>query len=33
MDKKILFEDVELLDDESITEETINELCNGKGDE
>lgn len=33
MNKNILFEDFEILDDEEITEETIQELSNGKGDD
>lgn len=33
MDKKLTFDEVELFEDEEITEETINELCDGKGDE
>jgi hypothetical protein len=33
MNKKILFEDFEILADEEITEETMSELSNGKGDD
>ena len=33
MDKKIVFDDIELFDDEEITEETLDELSNGKGDD
>jgi hypothetical protein len=33
MNKQIAFDDFELLEDEEITEETIAELSNGKGDD
>lgn len=33
MVKKIVFDDIELFDDEEITEETLAEINNGKGDE
>lgn len=33
MSKQITFDDFELLEDEEITEETIAELTNGKGDD
>lgn len=33
MDKKIVFDDIELFEDEEITEETLDELSNGKGDD
>lgn len=32
MNKKIVFDDIELLEDEEITEETLSELSDGKGD-
>lgn len=33
MNKKIVFDDIELLEDEEITEETLAELSDGKGDD
>lgn len=33
MNKKIVFNDIELFEDEEITEETLAELTNGKGDD
>lgn len=33
MDKKIILDDIELEDDENVTEETLLELLNNKGDD
>lgn len=33
MKTKIVFDDIELFEDEEITEETLAELSNGKGDD
>ena len=33
MDKKIVFDDIEIFEDEEITEETLKELSDGKGDD
>lgn len=33
MKTKIVFDDIELFEDEEITEETLVELSNGKGDD